>query len=809
MRVLRKDRGFTITAALTLALGIGAATTIFSVVHKVLLEPLNYSDPDRLVMVRERLPQILPDPIPVPAPDVFEIQRETEVFQDAAGWRSEQRDLSSDAGTPARVPVTKVMANLFPLLGAQPALGRTFTVEEDRSRQSVAILSDTVWRTRYASDPRILGRTILLDRVPHAVIGVMPPSFTFPPQGLAGSEPADVWVPMAFTDVELQTYGDDFNTAVLARLKHGVSAKKAESVLAGTARRIFEKYAAISKKEFSLEVIATPLRDRITGGVRTLVLMLAGAVFLLLMIACGNVANLMLTRAARREREFAIRTAIGASRSTVARQWLIESVLLALIGGIGGVFLAWYGTDALARMTAVNLPRLAEVRLDLRALVVSVVLSVLTGLIFGAAPAFFSGRSDLTQALKEGGRGTIGRGRRRLRPALAVVEVALALVLLAGAGLLIRSFLRVRATDPGFQTENLVTMNLSLPAAMYRSPSDVRGFIERLDEKLRRIPGVMAVGAGNGLPLERAEWIRVFSIENETTLRGKRPPTAFTVIDGDYFQALGIALKLGRLFTAADRNEQAPVLIVSETMARTLWPGDEPIGKLIKFAPPGSKTPFHTVVGVVADVKEDSLERESKFRSYVPAAQIGGAVTRALNTPGFVVRARKAPETVMAAVREAVQSIDPQMPVAKLQTMDQRLDGTLSARRIQMYVVALFASAALLLSALGVYGVIAYSVAERTQEIGIRMALGATRSGVLRMVVQQGLVMTAVGIVAGLAGSAVLTRMIESLLFGVKPTDAATFAVVAGVLLAAAAVASLLPARRAMSVDPMVALRRE
>jgi putative ABC transport system permease protein len=517
----------------------------------------------------------------------------------------------------------------------------------------------------------------------------------------------------------------------------------------------------------------------------------------------------MLSRAARREREFAIRSAIGASRSTVARQWLIESVLLSLIGGVAGVFLAWYGTDALARMTAVNLPRLSEVHLDFRALAVSIVISLLIGLVFGAAPAFFSGRADLTQALKEGGRGMIGRGRRPIRPALAIVEVALALMLLVGAGLLIRSFLRVRATDPGFRTENVLAMNLSLPPAMYASPADVRSFIERLDAKLRAIPGVMAVGAGNGLPLERSQWRRLFSMEDETMLRGKRPPAAFTVISGDYFQALGIALKRGRLFTSADGNEKTPVLIVSETMARSLWPGQDPIGKLIKFGPPQSKIPFHTVIGVAADVKEDSLEHESVFRSYVPSAQVGDAIVDALNTPGIVVRSSQAAESVAAAVRAAVRSLDSQMPVEKLQTMEQRLDGTLSARRVQMYVVALFASAALLLSALGVYGVIAYSVTERTQEIGIRMALGATQSGVLRMVVRQGVLMTGIGIAAGFAGSAALTRTIKSLLYGVQPTDAATYALVAAVLLAAAVVASLLPARRAMSVDPMVALRRE
>lgn len=446
-RVLRHDTGFTVTAVLTLALGIGAATTIFSVVNTVLLRPLAYRDPDGLVLVRERIRKITPELLAVPPPDVFDFQNATAAFTQAAGWLSDERDLSNDGGQPIRTPVARTTANAFELLGVQPALGRTFTATEDRERRPVAVLSHSLWRTRFASDPAILGRTILLDRVPHTIIGVMRADFVFPPPGLRASTPASVWVPMAFTRQDLESVGDMFNDGVVARLRPGVSLDRANEVLAGVAQRIHEKYPPEARNEFALEAVAVPLRDEVVGKVRTLVWLLAGAVLFLLLIACGNVANLLVSRAAAREREFAIRAAVGAGRASIAGQWLAESLLVAGAAGALGILLALYGTDALARLTALNIPRLSEVHVDWRVLSASVVLSMATALLFGAVPVLFTVRINVIEALKEGGRSSDGRGRNRVRSMLVISELAVVLLAAAGAASVIPAR-RALGVDP-------------------------------------------------------------------------------------------------------------------------------------------------------------------------------------------------------------------------------------------------------------------------------------------------------------------------------------------------------------------------
>jgi putative ABC transport system permease protein len=806
-RVLRKDAGFTTTAVLTLALGIGAATTIFSVVNTVLLEPLGYRDPGRLVLVRERIRQVTPELLAVPAPDVPEFQKSTDIFAGAAGWESYQRDLSSDGGQPARTEVTRATANLFGLLGASPALGRTFTPDEDRLRQRVAVLSNALWRTRYASDPNIPGRKVLINRIPHTVIGVMPADFVFPPQGLRGSTPAALWVPMAFSQDELAAVGDNFNYNVIGRLRSNVTMDQANAVLVAVARRIFERFPPEIRKEFSLEAVAVPLLEEITGHVRTLVLLLAGAVLLLLLIACGNVANLLLSRAAAREREFAIRAALGAGRWAIVRQWLTESLLLSGAGGLLGLLLALYGTGVLARLNAFDIPRLSEVHVDVRVLWVSVALSVLTALMFGTVPAFFTAGGGLTGGLKAGGRSAGTRRRHRVRSLLVLSEVALALTLMVGAGLLLRSFLRVRATDPGFRPENVLSMSLSLPASSYPTAESVAKFYGDLDRKLRAIPGVLAAGSANGLPTRGTAWARLFSTDNEVALKGTRPPAAFSVVYGDYLQAMGIPLKRGRLFSETDRNSR--VVIVSEGTARQLWPGADPVGRHMKWGPPQSNDPWYTVIGVVGDVTDGSLDHPRQLHCYALAGHVMDQTPVWVNNPSWVVRSTQDPASLASAARLAIASVDPTLAVANLETMEQAVAGTLAPRRLQTCLIGLFAGAAVLLAAIGIYGLIAYSVTQRTQEIGIRVALGATRRGVAGLVMRQALILTALGIAVGALLSLALTRTIASLLFGVTPTDGVTFGVVATVLLLVAVAATLAPARRAMRVDPMTALRRE
>ncbi|MBS1877087.1 MAG: ABC transporter permease [Acidobacteria bacterium] len=491
-RVLAKNRGFTLTVVCTLALGIGAATTIFSVVNTVLLQPLGYREPDRLVLIRERIRKITPDLLAVPAPDILEFRKETAAFEDVAGWIGRPSDISGDSSRPARVDVTRVTANIFPMLGRTAALGRTFTAAEDAQRQPVAVLSDVLWRTRYAADPNILGRKILLDRAPYTVIGVMAPEFTFPPRGLGGSD--GVWIPMAFTAEELTSYGDMFNYSALARLRPGVTLETAAAVLSSTSARILAQYPAEVRSQLALESVPLPLSEQVVRGSRTLVLLLGSAVLLLLLIACANVASLLLSRAAAREREFAIRAAIGAGRSRIASQWLAESLWLSLAAALLGLFAAWYGTDGLARLNLASIPRLAEVHMDARVLIVSLALSTVTALIFGTVPAWFTARADLTAGLKDGGRGSSGPGRHRVRSVLVTAEVALALMLLAGAGLLFRSFLIARAADPGIRAENVLSFRLSLPASAYPKPADNERFSLDLDRRLHALPGVLAAG---------------------------------------------------------------------------------------------------------------------------------------------------------------------------------------------------------------------------------------------------------------------------------------------------------------------------
>jgi predicted permease len=802
-RMLRNQPEFTVLSVLTLALGIGASTAIFSVVDAVILRPLPYGAPDRLVLVKEWIPKAIPDPIPVCAPDVVQFQRDNHTFESLAAFRGGQFDLAGGA-EPQRVNVDRVNTNLFSLLGVQPSLGRTFTVDEDHPGHPVAILSNGLWQRQFGADSNIVGHTVTLNRQPYTVIGVMPRTFIFPLSGMDQGEASDVFVPMSFTSEELADVGDNFNYSLVGRLKSGVTLARANADLGAIAQSILETYPAQFRTDFNLSAIALPLADHVVGRARSLLLLLFGAVAFVLLISCINVTNLLLTRATDRQKEIAVRLALGSSRVRLLGQLVAESMLLTLTGAVLGLFFANSIMGALLALMPAEIPRVHAVDLNLTVLGFAVGLALLTGLFFGIVPALAASSTNVNATLKEGGRsGMQGREHNRVRSALVVAEVALAMVLLVGAGLLMRSFQRVLETDPGFQPKHVLTASLSLPDSHYKGDAQIRNFYQGLMERLRQLPGVQMAGGSTDLPLQ-AGWNHIFTPE------GYQPPPGtnlnfsnHSVILGQYLQTMGVPLLQGRYFTEQDNDGSPHVLIVSQSLARQFWPNGDVIGKRLKWGPAESKDPWLTIVGVVGDVKQGSLEIETTPHTYEPFLQ---NTSSSLNV---AIRASGKPASLASALRATVWAVDPQLAVAQVQTMDQVISQSTTPRRFNLFLLGGFACLALILSAIGIYGVIAYSVVRRVHEIGVRMALGAQRTDVVRLVVGQGVLLLGIGLVVGILGALVLTRSLASFLYDIQPTDPATFACVVVILAAVALVACYIPACRATKVDPITALRYE
>ncbi len=802
-RMLRNKPGFTTVAVLTLALGIGASTAIFSVVDAVILRPLPYSAPGRLVLIKERIPKATPDPIPVSAADVVQFQRENHAFDSLAAFRGGQLDLAG--GTePQRVNVDRVSANLFSLLGAQPGVGRAFTPDEDRPGHLVAILSYGLWQRRFGADPNILGHTVALNRQLYTVIGVMPATFVFPLPGMNQGDAADVFVPMAFTPEELEDVGDNFDYSVAGRLKPGVSLSHANEDVETIAHRIQETYPPEIRADLNLGAVALPLGDQVVGNAKTLLLTLLGAVAFVLLISCINVANLLLARASDRQKEIAVRLALGASRIRLLRQLVAESMLLTVAGAGLGLAFAFWAADALVALMPESIPRIHAVGLNLSVLGFTLGLAILISLVFGIVPALAASRTNVDDALKEGGRSSMqGRQHHHLRGALVVMEVALAMILLVGAGLLLRSFQRVLETNPGFQPEHVLTASLSVPESQYKQDAQIRRFYQRLMERLQQLPGTKLAGASTDLPLE-AGWTHLFTPEGYQPLPGVGLNVSnHSVILGQYLQTMGVPLLRGRYFSEQDDIGSTHVLIVSESLAKRYWPNQDPIGKRLKWGPAESKDPWLTIVGVVGDVKQGALDVGTTPHTYEPFLQNTG---RSLN---LAIRASGEPASLASALRAAVWAIDSQLAVAQVRTMDQVISESTTPRRFSLFLLAGFALLALVLSAIGIYGVIAYSVVRRIHEIGIRMALGAQRGDVMRLVITQGLRLLGAGVLIGIAGALALTRLLACFLYGVQPTDPFTFAGVVAILAGVAVLASYIPARRATKVDPVIALRCE
>jgi predicted permease len=810
LRALRKSPGFTVVVVLTLALGIGANTAIFSVVNAVLLSPLPYAAADRLVLVKEVLPHIGPAPFSVSGPDIPEIQKLNHVFEKIGGFRVWTYELSGK-GEPQRVTADRVSSDLFDTLGVGPVLGRVFTAEEELAGHPVVILSYGLWQRGYGGKADALGQSIRLDRKPYTIVGVMPASFIFPLPGMAQGVAADLWVPLGLTKEDLQDYGDNFDYSVVARLKPGIGVGQANADLQLVARGVLDTYAKAASDahqslgDFQLGMTALPLRGEVTGPLRPTLLVLLGSVGLVLLIACVNVANLLMMRAAGRQKEIAVRLAIGAGRFRLLRQFVVEGLLLAFLGGGLGLAVAVWIKELLVAGMPASVPRFHAIELNWGVLVFTFLIVSVVGLAFGVLPAMWSSRTDPNASLKDGARGTSeGSDRQRARAVFVVVEVALSVTLLVGAGLLIRSFQHVLNTNPGFRPEHVLTASVDLPPDEYSRDEQVVSFYKQLTERLRQTPGILAVGGSTDLPL-LGGWTHAFTPE------GLRPSSGaalnmcnHSVIYGDYLQVMNIPLIRGRYFTEHDDARSTHVLIVSDSMAKKHWPGEDVLGKRLKWGTPESSDGWLTIVGIVGDVKQGPLDSATALHTYEPYAQLGSAPWLRI-----ALRSQAEPASVAGAVRAAVWGLDRQLALGRVQSMDEVVSQSTASRRFSLLIVGAFAALALVLAAMGIYAVLAFSVARRTHEIGVRVALGARGVDVVRMVLAQGLRVTAIGMVFGIAGALAMTHFLESLLYEVRPADSPTFAVVLLLLVSVSLAASYVPARRAMRVDPMVALRYE
>ncbi|HKQ79270.1 MAG TPA: ABC transporter permease [Blastocatellia bacterium] len=789
-RTLRTRPGFTLIAVLTLALGIGANTAIFSIVNAVLLRPFPYKEPERLVILQEHYGAGGFSPS---YPNFADWRAQNTLFDSMVAVRENESFNFTGGGEPERLEGRLVSAEFFSTLGIKPLVGRDFRAEEDRPDATPAvILSYGVWRRRFGEDPGVIGRQLTLNNQSFTVIGITPADFRF------GAE-ADVSVPIGLSAERFKQRGADPGTDVLARLKPNVSERQAETELNMIAARLEQQYPQSNKGR---RARLTPLHESFVGDVRQPLLILQGSVGLVLLIACANVANLLLVRASGRASEMALRVALGASRATIVRQLLTESALLATLGAALGILLSLWGTSFIAGHLPEGIPRLHEARGDAPVLVFTIVVSLLTGLLFGLAPALQASRPNLIEGLKEGERGSSGP-RQRLRSALVAGEVALTLTLLVSAGLLIQSFRRVLQVDPGFKAQNLLTMQVTV-----NNPDgqQVANFFEQLQQKVRNLPGVKSVAVSNGLPFGGANHPG-FIIEGRTEPDNKGFGIRYTV-SPDYFRAMGIELIKGRLFTAEDSRDSRRVIVIDEALARRHFPKEDPIGKRLKQS---TDSPSLEIVGVVRHVEPYSLEGQSPVAQFytnfnqTPLQTLPNSVRRI----NLLTRTDTEPSSLASAVRAQIAALNKDQAVFNVRTMEQILAQSVAARRFSMLLLTVFAVVALALASIGIYGLMSYAVAQRTREIGVRMALGASPGNVLRLVIGQGMKLALAGVGLGLIASVAVTRTMKNLLFGVSATDPATFGVIALLLALVALLACFVPARRATKVDPMAALRRQ
>ncbi|MGI9179681.1 MAG: ABC transporter permease [Longimicrobiaceae bacterium] len=801
-RSLAKNPGFTAVAVLTLALGIGANTAIFSVVNSVLLRPLPYADADRVVMVWNSLSNS--EKVWLSEPELMDYRAGVRSFEQLAAYRPADVNLTGNA-EPERLAAARVTANLFDALGSRPLIGRTFTAKEDLpDRDDVAVLGYGLWQRRFGGDPGVIGRTVQLNGRTRTVVGVMPRDFKLPAD-FQSDGTSEIWLPLALNPDSLGGRGRHYLHGV-ARLRPGATPAQATAEL----RVLTQRWVAegvVNDEQFT--AVSVPIREEVVGSIRPALLILFGAVGFVLLIACANVASLLLARADERRKEIAVRTALGAGRGRIIGQLLTESLFLAALGGAVGLLVAWLGVGALMSLAPASLPLLETAALDGWVLAFTAAIALLTGVLFGAVPALQAVRRDLVAPLKEGGRAsTGGRSRQRVRGSLVVAEVALSVVLVIGAGLLVRSFWELRQIELGFDPDNVLTLQLSLPPADYPDADAMIGFYRQLIERVEALPAVRSAGAAGLLPL--AQSIGDWGIDLEGRIRDEnnRFHGYLQIVTPGYLETMRQPLVSGRLVEHGDREDALPAVVVNETMAQRYWPGESAVGKRIRIRA-SDEGPWFTVVGVVGNVRHNAIVEEPRNEMYFPHAQLPLALGGTLNTMTVVVRTTSDPLAVAGTVRETIRALDPNLPIANLRSMDHVVGEAFAEPRFTMVLLAVFAVIALLLGAIGIYGVIAYAVGRRTHEIGIRMALGAGAGTILRMVVGQGVVLVGLGVTLGVLAAFGVTRVLSSLLYGVTTTDLATFVAVPLLLLSVALLASYLPARRATRVDPMIALRSE
>jgi putative ABC transport system permease protein len=807
-RQLLKSPGFTAIAILALALGVGANTAMFSVVNAVLLRPLPFPEAERLTMIWQTNPEVakMGFPLaPTSVPDFKDWRTQAKSFAAISAIEAWSSNLTG-TDEPERLEGARVSANLFSLLRVQPILGRAFVEGEDQlGRNQVVLLSYRLWQRRFGGDRSIIGRKLTFDQEPFTVIGVMPPGLEFPsetgmPAYMTFGPRCEIWTPFAPSEDRIKNRGGH-NIAVVGRLKPDVSLTTAQAEMNTLAARFARQYPD-SNKDWGIQLVSLQ-KQAAAGSERTLSVLMA-AVGCILLIACANVANLSLARGLGRQKEIAIRRALGASRARIVRQLLTESTLLALAGGLFGMLLAIWGSDLLLAIAPASLPRLSEARMDGGVLLFTLLLSLGTGVLFGLAPALQSSRDRLTEKLKEGDRGSTA-GHARLRNGLIASEVALALMLLIAAGLLIESFAQLARVQPGFNPESVLTFNIALPDDPYRDAAKAAGFFDQIVRRIEELPGVKSAAAGNVLPLSGGEEIDGFEIAGRPAAAPGQLQTAnFRWVTPDYFATLQIPLQRGRVFNERDKKDAPEVAVIDETMARLYFPGVDPIGQRFKGTNEKKKPILREIVGVVGNVRHASLSAKPGPHVYLPEAQAGQQLmTVAVRSAGTQ------PASLLQMVRREIAAVDPNVPIADIRTMEEMVASSVAPWRFTMALLTIFAGAALLLASVGIYGVLAYSVNQRRREIGIRMSLGAQRRDVLQLFLSQGMAVTLVGIGIGLAGAWAATRILRNLLYSVSPTDPVVFLSVPLTFALVALLASFVPARRATQVNPVIALRNE
>ena len=798
VRMLAKKPGFTIVAVFTLALGIGANTAIFSIVNAVILSPMPYREADRLVEFWETNPLKSWTQAPLAPANLFDWEKQSQSFEEIAAYMGSAKkgpgisglQLTGD-GEPERVKGLYVTGNLFSVLGRDALIGRTLRDEETlEGKHTVVVLSHALWKRRFGGDPAIVGQSISINGRNREIVGVMPSDFYFP------SKEVEMWVPMGWNRDQMEKLRRPHFLRAVGRLKPGITTEQAAGEMTAIAGRLEQQYPDTNTQ---MGVGLGPLKEWVISDTRLPLMVFLVAVAFVLLIACANVANLLLARAATRAREVAIRTALGARRSRIIKQLLTESLLLAIVGGGLGVLLALWSKDLLVGLSPRDIPRLDEARLDARVLAFSVGLSLLTTLIFGLVPALQASKPDLTASLKEGGqKGSSQSGR--VRNVLVIAEVALALVLVIGAGLMIRSFLRLQQVDPGFNANNLLMLSVSLPGVRYPEDGKAIAFFEQAEERIKGLPGVVDVGSANVAALRGAAYTNDMTIEgqHEDYIREIRHKT----VTPNYFRTMGIQLLSGRFLDQTDIATSATI-VVNEAFARRCFPGEDAVGKRVKFAKPAEQGTWETIVGVVRSEKQDSLSADAKPEAYKTQLQ----ETQSAMT--IVVRTAGDPTTLVSGVREQIRSLDRDLPPYDIKTMTTALDESLVRERFITTLLIIFAGLALTLASIGIYGVMSYTVTQRTHEIGIRVALGAQNHDILKQVIGRAVGLAGAGVALGLVASMILTRLMATLLFGVSTTDPLTFGAIAVLLVVVSLVASYIPARRATKVDAMTALRCE